>query len=188
MLTLMERHWWVFALRGLFAVIFGVLALVWPGATLLALVLLFGAYALVDGVFAVAFGIASYKDNERWWAVLLEGLAGIVIGVLTFFWPNTTTLVLLYFIAAWALITGIFEIVAAIQFRRVITNEWLMILSGIVSIIFGVLLVVFPGAGAVSLMWLIGAYAIIFGILLISFAFRLRGMGQEAQKTDAATA
>ena len=188
MLTLLERHWWVFALRGLFAVIFGVLALVWPGATLMALVLLFGAYALVDGVFAVVSGIASYGHNERWWAVLLEGVAGIIIGLLTFFWPGTTALVLLYFIAAWAFVTGIFEIVAAIQLRRLIPNEWMMILSGLLSIIFGLLLFVFPGAGALGLIWLIGVYAIAFGILLISLAFRLRGIGREAKTIGASPA
>lgn len=188
MLTLLTRNWWVFALRGLFAVIFGVLALIWPQATLMALVLLFGAYALVDGVFAVVFGIAAYRRDEHWWVGLLEGVAGIIIGVLTLFWPGVTAVVLLYFIAAWALVTGIMEIVAAIQLRRVITNEWMMILSGILSVIFGVLLVVFPSAGALSLVWLIGAYAIIFGILLIGLAFRLRGIGREAEKTGASLA
>jgi len=185
MLTLLTRNWGLFALRGLFAILFGVVALVWPQATLMALVLLFGAYALVDGIFAVAFGIASYGHNQRWWAVLLEGLAGIIIGLLTFFWPDTTAFVLLYFIAAWALVTGVLEIVAAIQFRRVIHNEWLMVLSGLLSVVFGVLLVVFPSAGAVSLVWLIGAYAIFFGVLLISFAFHLRSLQPEATTTGA---
>jgi uncharacterized membrane protein HdeD (DUF308 family) len=175
----------MFALRGLFAVIFGVVALVWPQATLLALVLLFGAYALVDGIFATAFGIASYEGNDRWWVMLLEGLVGIIIGVLTLFWPDKTALVLLYLIAAWALVTGILEIVAGIQLRRVITNEWMLILSGILSTIFGVLLVVFPSAGLVGLVWLIGVYALLFGISLISFAFRLRGLRPEAGTTGA---
>ncbi|MCL4299136.1 MAG: HdeD family acid-resistance protein [Anaerolineae bacterium] len=183
MLTLLTRNWWVFALRGLFAVLFGVVALVWPQATLMALVLLFGIYALADGVFAVVFGIASYERNDRWWVMLLEGVAGIIIGLLTFFWPDKTALVLLYFIAAWALVTGVLEIVAAIELRRFISNEWMMILSGILSVVFGVLLVVFPSAGALSLVWLIGAYAIFFGILLISFAFHLRGLRPEAKTT-----
>jgi uncharacterized membrane protein HdeD (DUF308 family) len=185
MLTLLTRHWGLFALRGLFAILFGVVALVWPEATLMALVLLFGVYALVDGVFAVVFGIASSEHNERWGVMLLEGVVGIIIGLLTLFWPNTTALVLLYFIAAWALVTGVLEIVAAIQLRRIIPNEWMMILSGILSVVFGVLLVVFPSAGAVSLVWLIGAYAIFFGISLLSFAFRLRGLRPEAKTTGA---
>jgi uncharacterized membrane protein HdeD (DUF308 family) len=185
MLSMLTRNWWTFALRGLAAIIFGILALIWPQQTLLALVLLFGAFALVDGILDVIAGIASYRYFENWWAVLLRGVAGIVIGVLTFFWPNITALVLLYFIAAWALITGIFEIVAAIQLRRVITGEWMYILGGLLSIVFGVLLFVFPVAGAVSVIWLIGIYAILFGIALIILAFRLRSLRQEVETAHA---
>jgi uncharacterized membrane protein HdeD (DUF308 family) len=179
MLEKITRNWWMYALRGVVAVIFGVVALIWPEQALQALVLLFGAYALVDGIFAVIAGIASYRYFERWWAVLLEGVAGVVIGLLTFFWPNITALVLLYFIAAWALITGIFEIVAAIQLRRVITGEWMLILGGLLSILFGVLLFVFPEAGAVSVIWVIGIYAVVFGISEIIFAFRLHSLRRE---------
>jgi uncharacterized membrane protein HdeD (DUF308 family) len=186
MLAMLSRNWWAFALRGLLAIIFGVLALIWPGATLLTLVLLFGAYTLVDGIFAVIAGIRSYGSNERWWAVLLEGLAGILIGLLTFFWPGVTAFVLLYFIAAWAIVTGILEIIAAIRLREVITGEGWMILSGILSVLFGVLLFVFPSAGALSLVWLIGAYAIVFGVVLLILAFRLRGLRGEAGITGAA--
>jgi len=186
MLEKFTQNWWMYAVRGVVAVIFGVLALIWPGQTLQALVLVFGAYALVDGIFAIFAGIASHRYFERWWAVLLEGIVGVVIGLLTFFWPNITALVLLYFIAGWALITGIFEIVAAIQLRSVITGEWMMILGGLLSIIFGILLFVFPGAGAVSLVWLIGIYAVVFGISEIFFAFRLRGLRHELE-TDAAS-
>jgi uncharacterized membrane protein HdeD (DUF308 family) len=187
-MTMLEKitsNWWLYAVRGVVAILFGILALIWPKETILALVLLFGAYALLDGVFSVFAGIASYRYFKRWWAVLLEGVAGILFGVLTFFWPNITALVLLYFIAAWALITGIFEIVAAIQLRRVITGEWALILSGLLSMIFGVLLFVFPGAGAVSLVWLIGIYAILFGITLIILAFRLRSLRQEVETAHA---
>lgn len=179
MLEKITRNWWMFALRGLAAIIFGVLALKWPEQAVQALVLLFGAYALVDGTFAMFAGIAAYRYFERWWALLLEGLAGIGIGLLAFFWPNITALVLVYFIAAWALITGAFEIVTAIQLRRIITGEWAMVLSGILSIIFGILLFVFPGAGAVSVIWMIGIYAIIFGISEIIFGFRMHGLRQE---------
>jgi uncharacterized membrane protein HdeD (DUF308 family) len=179
MLEKITRNWWLYAVRGGVAILFGILALIWPKETILALVLLFGAYALLDGVFSVFAGIASYRYFKHWWAVLLEGVAGILVGVLTFFWPNITALVLLYFIAAWALITGIFEIVAAIQLRRVITGEWALILSGLLSMILGVLLLVFPGAGAVSVVWLIGIYAILFGITLIILAFRLLSLRRE---------
>lgn len=181
MISMLARNWWLLALRGVFSIIFGILAFAWPGLTLLVLIYLFGAYVLVDGIFAVIAGISSYGRNERWWAMLLEGVLGIIVGVLAFIWPITTGLVLLYFIAAWAIVTGIFEIVAAIQLRRVITGEWFMILSGVLSIIFGVLLVIFPRAGALGLTWLIGAYAILFGILFIILAFRLRGMRREAE-------
>jgi len=180
-----SRNWWLFALRGLVAVIFGVVALIRPEQMLQALVLVFGAYALVDGIFTVIAGIASYRYFKRWWAVLLEGVVGIVIGLLTFFWPNITALALLYYIAAWALITGIFEIVAAIQLRRVITGEWALILSGLLSMVFGVLLFVFPAAGAVSMVWMIGVYAILFGITLIILAFRLRSLGREFETANA---
>ena len=182
MLETITRNWWLYAVRGGTAVIFGIVALIWPVQALQALVLLFGAYALVDGIFAVFAGIASYRYFEHWWAVLLEGVAGVVIGLLTFFWPNITALVLLYFIAAWALITGIFEILAAIQLRRVITGEWMLILSGLLSILFGVLLFVFPAAGAVSVIWVIGIYAVVFGISEIIFAFRLNSLRREFEK------
>jgi uncharacterized membrane protein HdeD (DUF308 family) len=185
MLERFTNNWWMFAIRGVAAVIFGVLALIWPGQALQALVLVFGAYALVDGIFAVIAGIAARGYFDRWWAVLLEGIVGIVIGLLTFFWPNITALVLVYFIAAWALITGIFEIVAAIQLRRVITGEWMYILGGLLSILFGILLFFFPGAGAVSLVWMIGIYAIFFGISEVVFAFRLRGLKNEIEKAAA---
>jgi uncharacterized membrane protein HdeD (DUF308 family) len=181
MLEKFTRNWWLYAVRGLVAVIFGVLALIWPEQTKLALVLLFGAYALMDGIFAAIAGIASYRHFARWWAVLLEGVAGILIGLLTFFWPNITGLVLLYFIAAWTLITGIFEIWAAIQLRSLIPGEWALILGGLLSTLFGVLLFVFPGAGAVSLVWLIGIYAIFTGILLIVLAFSLHGLRRDLE-------
>lgn len=179
MITMLARNWWVLALRGLLAILFGILAFVWPGITLATLILLFGAYALVDGIFSVIEGIAAYGERERWWAVLLEGIASIAIGLITFFWPDVTALVLLYFIAAWGIITGVLEIVAAIQLRKVITGEWVMILTGIASIVFGILLFIFPGAGALGMLWVIASYAIIFGVLLIILAFRLRGMREE---------
>ena len=179
MFAQMFRNWWMLALRGMLAIVFGILALIWPDTTKLALVLLFGAFALTDGSLAVAAGIAMSKYFERWWALLLEGLTGIVIGILTFVWPNVTGLVLLFFIAAWAILTGIFEIVAAMQFRKVISGEWAMILSGLMSVLLGILLVVFPAAGAVSLVWLIGMYAIAFGILTLVFAFRLRSLSRD---------
>lgn len=179
MLDLLTRRWWLITLRGVAVIIFGILAFAWPELTLLMLVLLFGAYVLIDGILSIVTGIASRGIRERWWVMILGGIASIIVGVLTFIWPNITALVLLYIIAAWALITGIFEIVFAIQIRRLISHEWLMILSGILSILFSLLLVFLPGPGALSLIWLIGAYALIFGIALVVFSLRLRSIGKK---------
>ena len=188
MLAMLARYWWVFALRGVAAIIFGILAIIWPGLVLLTLVTLFGAYALVDGVFSVISGIVSFGRNQRWWPALLRGIAGIIIGILTFFWPGTTALALLYLIAAWEIVTGTIEIIAAIQLRRIIPNEWVMIISGIASILFGLILVIFPGPGALGLVWLIGAYSIGFGILMIVLAFHLRSVPHEQQAATGARA
>ena len=177
MLDTLARHWWMLALRGVIAIIFGICALIWPSLTLTVLVLLFGAYALVDGIFAVIAGIRAAGRAANWWVLLLEGILGIIFGLLTFAWPGITALVLLVFIAVWAVLTGIMEIVAAIQLRREIQGEWLLALSGALSVIWGIILFVFPGAGAVAIAWLIGVFAILFGISLIALAFRLRGMG-----------
>jgi uncharacterized membrane protein HdeD (DUF308 family) len=180
--TQLFRNWWIVAVRGVLAIVFGILALIWPDTTKLALVLLFGAFALVDGFSATAAGIALAPYFKRWWALLLEGLTGILIGVLTFSWPNVTGLILLYFIAAWAVITGIFEIVAAIEFRNVVSREWAMVLGGILSVLLGVLLFAFPSAGAVGVVWLIGVYAIVFGIIELIAAFHLRGLLRSIEK------
>ena len=176
MLASMTRNWWLVALRGVLAIIFGVLAFVWPGTTLAALVLLFGAYALVDGVFALAAGIVGPGGGTLRVALVLGGIAGIAAGILTFFWPDLTALTLLYFIAAWAIVIGIAQIVSAIQLRKMIDNEWLLIIGGILSVAFGVLTIVYPNSGALSIIWLIGTYAILYGFLLLGLAFRLRGM------------
>lgn len=185
MLEKITRNWWSYALRGLVAVIFGILALTRPEQMLPAMVLTFGAFALMDGVFAIFAGIASYRYFQYWWAVLLEGVTGVVIGLLTFFWPNITALLLVYFIAAWALITGIFEIVAAIEFRREIKGEGMLILGGLLSILCGVLLFVFPVSGALSVVWVIGIYAVVFGISEILLAFRLNSLRRDFEAAAA---
>jgi uncharacterized membrane protein HdeD (DUF308 family) len=174
MVIVLARNWWALALRGLFAVLFGIMAFAWPEITLEALVILYGAYALVDGVFAIAAAVVGTTVGMPWWALLLEGVCGIAVGVLTFSWPGITALVLLYLIAFWAVVTGVFEMVAAIRLRKEIRGEWLLALSGILSILFGVVLLVRPGAGALAVIWLIGAYAIAFGALLIVLGFKLR--------------
>ena len=185
MLTVLARNWWALALRGLLAVLFGVAAFVWPGITLGALVVLFGAYALVDGVFAIVAAIRAAGREMRWWPLVVEGLVGIGVGVLTFAWPGITALALLYLIAGWAIITGIFEIAAAVRLREVIEGEWLLGLGGVASVLFGVAIALFPGAGALALVWMIGAFAVFFGIVLIGLGLRLRGLRErrEAQLT-----
>jgi uncharacterized membrane protein HdeD (DUF308 family) len=185
MLTSLTRNWWTFLVRGVIAILLGAVAFIWPEQAKLALVLVFGAYALVDGIFSMTAGIAASPYFNRWWALALEGLAGIVIGLLTFFWPNITGLVLLYFIGAWAIVTGTFEIVAAIELRHVIAGEWAMILNGLLSVLFGMLLFVFPAAGAVSMMWLIGIYTMFFGSSLITLAFHLRNLGGDLKTIHA---
>jgi len=163
--------------RGIFAILFGIAAFIWPGLTIEILVSLFGAYALVDGIFAVIVGIQQGGEAKRWWAVVLEGIAGIVLGVLILVWPGTTATVLLAFIAAWAIVTGMLEIAAAIGLRKVIQGEWTLILAGAASVLFGGLLILQPTAGAVAIIWLIGAYAIVFGVLFSILAFELRRLG-----------
>ncbi|HEY1374073.1 MAG TPA: HdeD family acid-resistance protein [Candidatus Binatia bacterium] len=170
----LAHNWWAVLLRGIAGILFGIATFFAPAISLAVLVLLFGAYALVDGVLAVISALRHRATNERWWVVLLEGLVGIFAGVVTFAWPHITAIALLYVIAAWALITGALEIAAAIRLRKVIDHEWLMVLSGILSIAFGVLLAMFPGVGALAVVLWIGAYAIIFGVLLVALGFRLR--------------
>jgi uncharacterized membrane protein HdeD (DUF308 family) len=173
----LARYWWAVALRGLLAVLFGLAAFLWPGITLVSLVLLFGAYALVDGILAI---IAAFRARE-WWPLLLEGVVGIAAGVVTFLWPGITAIALLYLIAAWAIITGILEIVAAIRLGKVIENEWWLALGGVISVILGVVMVVAPGAGALGLVWAIGAYALLFGATLIALGLRLRGLKDRSE-------
>lgn len=176
MLNVYTGSWWALLLRGIAAIVFGLLAFIWPGITLTALVFLWGAYALVDGAFSIVAGIRSHGESTRWWVLLLEGILGVAAGVVAFLIPGITALVLLLLIAAWATVTGIFEIAAAIQMRKYIRGEWLLILAGIASIIFGGLLFLNPVAGALAVVWLIGAYAIVFGVLLVALSLRLHGM------------
>ena len=173
---MIERHsenWWLFALRGVLAIAFGVMALLLPGITLLALVLLFAAYAIVGGAFSVAAGARRPSAGERDWWTIAAGIAGIIAGVLAVIWPGITALVLLIFIGSWAIVTGALELVAAYQLRDRIRGHLLLAINGIVSIAFGILLLLMPGAGALAVVWLIGVYAIASGILLLTHAMRL---------------
>jgi uncharacterized membrane protein HdeD (DUF308 family) len=180
MIQVLAAHWWAIALRGLSAVLFGLLALFWPPGAFAALVLLFGAYALVDGIFNLIAAIRSGVAGDRWGALVFEGIVSVLAGLVTFFWPATTALALVFVIAAWSLVTGIAEIITAIRLRKQIAGEWLLALSGILSVAFGVLLFVAPAPGAVVIALWIGAYAVVFGAMMIGLAFRLRSWASTA--------
>ena len=169
-------NWWVLAIRGVFAIIFAVIAFLWPGITAAALVLLFGAYALVDGVFAIVAGVRAARHHGRSAPLLVEGVLNIIIGVIVFWQPVAALVALIYLIGIWAVITGIALIAAGIALIR-INGEWLLVLSGIISLLLGIILFVQPGAGVVALSWWLGIYALLFGISLIGAAFRLRHSG-----------
>lgn len=171
---IVAQNWWAWLIRGLVAILFGVLAFIWPGATILAIGILFGAYALVDGVFAIVATVRAAEAHQRWVPLLIEGIVGILIAAITFYDIRITLLALYLTIAAWAFITGILEIVAAFQLRQHVSNEFWLILGGIASIAFGVLMLWRPLAGALAIIWLIGAYAIVFGAIMVALAFRLR--------------
>lgn len=179
MVDILARNWGWVMLRGVAALIFGLLALFNPDITIAALVILFGAYALVDGIFTIVSAIANRHGEPHWVALLVGGIVSFAAGVVTFLMPGLTALTLLYLIAAWAIITGILEIVAAIRLREAIRGEWMLILAGVLSVLFGLLLFIEPGAGALAVVLWIGAYAIVFGIVLIMLSFRLRQWHQE---------
>ena len=180
MLVVFTSSWWALVLRGIAAILFGVLAFMWPGITLTVLVFLFGAYALVDGVFSIVAGIKSHGEYKRWWLLLIEGCLSFAAGVFAFVVPAMTALILLILIASWAIVTGIFEIAAAIQLRKHITGEWMLALSGVLSVLFGALLLYNPAGGALAVVWLIGLYSALFGILLLVFGIKLRGLVRSA--------
>jgi uncharacterized membrane protein HdeD (DUF308 family) len=174
--TILAKNWWIFLVRGFAALLFGLAVFVFPGAALSFIVTLIAVYFLIDGVFAVIYAL-QHRARPRWWVALLEGLVGILAAIGAFLYPGITSLVLLYIVAFWAAMTGLMEIIYAIEMRKHIQNEWWLILSGVVSILFGALLILFPGAGILSLLTLVGAFAFAFGIIMIVFAFRLRGLG-----------
>jgi len=174
MVKSLSKNWWLVVLRGVLAILFGLFTFVWPGITLLTLIAIFGVYAIVDGLVAIWTGLSRTKESPRWWTFLLEGLISIGAGVVALVWPTLTSLILIYMIASWAVITGILEIAAAIRLRNEISNEWVLGLGGLVSIVLGVILFLQPAAGGLAIVWIIAAYALIFGVLIIILGFRLR--------------
>jgi uncharacterized membrane protein HdeD (DUF308 family) len=170
----LARNWWALVIRGLVAIVLGLVTLAWPGITIGALVLLFGVYAFVDGIFSLVGAIRAIRSHERWGALVFEGIAGIAAAAITVLWPAITALALVYIIAAWALITGGMEIAAAVRLRQYISGEWLLALGGVASIIFGLVAIILPLVGALAIALIIGVYAIVFGAILIALGMRLR--------------
>lgn len=181
MVELMTGRWWVFAVRGVAAVVFGLLALFWPGITLLALVILVGAYLIVDGAFLGYHAFAKVGGPQPRWLLIFQGALSLLLGLIIFITPGTSAIALVILFGCWAVVTGAVQIATAIRLRKEIPNEWLLLLSGALSVLVGIALVILPQAGALALVWLIGIYAILLGIALIAASLRLR-----AHKGDSA--
>jgi uncharacterized membrane protein HdeD (DUF308 family) len=179
---LLLRSWWMLALRGAAALLFGILALIWPGITLLVLVALFAAYALISGGAAVVAAIRHRGSDKAWWLILLLGLVSLVAGVIAVFNPGITILVLVLLMGANALVTGILDIVVAIRLRKQIQREWLLAVAGVVSIVFGLLVFLLPAAGALAMVFMVSFYATLTGILLLALAFRARKWAKRSGK------
>ena len=174
LVTAAAESWVTLGVRGLLAILFGILAFAWPGITLFVLVLLFAAYALADGVFAFVGAYRAAESNRSVWPFLLEGVLGVVTGIAAFAWPNITAVALVYLIAGWAIVTGALELYAAIQLRKQLTDELWLGAGGLLSILFGVLIAAVPGTGALAVVWVIAAYAVLFGVTLLALAWRMR--------------
>jgi len=173
------QNWWLFTLRGIFAIVFGLLALIFPGPTMLSLVILFSAYMLVDGIFGIISAVRAIRRKEdRWGLLIFEGLIDIAVGILAFLWPGITVVAFVLLVGAWAIVTG--AVMTAAGFRLNVSHgRWWLVLSGLLSLGFGTLLVIIPLIGAVVLTWWIGAYALAFGVALVIFSFKLRSRQHE---------
>lgn len=175
-MVVLAKNWWLMALRGLVAVIFGVLTIVNPAASLAVLVLFFGAYAMVDGIFAIIAGASAPSGSRRWGWLIAGGILGILVGIATLFMPQVTAFVLTIWIAVWAILVGIAQIASAIRLRKEIEGEFWLILGGAVAVLFGIWALISPLAGAFAITFGIGFFAIIYGVTMIVVAFRLRGL------------
>jgi len=173
MAAILIGNWWALALRGVLAIVFGVLAIIWPGLTAVILTLMFGAYAFVDGIFALVAAMRLAHRHARSGPLLVEGILNILIGIICIFWPVPALVALIYLIAIWAIISGIALMAAGMALNR-LAGEWLLLLGGLVSIIFGIILFIVPAAGVVALSWWLGIYALLFGSTLVAAAFRIR--------------
>jgi uncharacterized membrane protein HdeD (DUF308 family) len=182
MLQTLARNWWAIVLRGVFAVLLGLGTFIWPGITLAVLVILLGGYLVVDGIMAVLWALAKRNEGSFSWEIFLVGLASLGAGIVTLLWPGVTALALLWVIAVWAIVRGIFEILAAFHLRRELRNEWLLVLNGALTVLFGLVLIFAPVAGVLAALWMIGSFAIVVGILMIALGFRLKGLKNAAAR------
>jgi uncharacterized membrane protein HdeD (DUF308 family) len=183
--NILSRYWWMTLVRGLIWILFGIVVLMKPGISLVSLTVLFGAFAFADGIMAVVHAIRGRRENENWWALLLAGLVGIGVGLLTFASPGLTALALLFYVAVWSIATGLLELVVASRLRKEIEGEWWLVLAGVLSIAFGIFLMARPAEGALSVLILIGTYAIVLGVILLGLALRMRGFVQRFPPTAA---
>lgn len=178
MQSFLERNWWLLAIRGVAAILFGIAAFAWPGLTVALLVLMFGAYVLIDGIAGIIDSIR-YRDRlKHWWLWLLDGAISAAVGALILLMPGVTAYVLLILIATWAIVGGVLRIIAALQLREQVRGEWLLGLGGVLSVLFGIVLIMAPAAGVLSMIWLIALWAVVFGVLFVMLALRLRSAGQ----------
>jgi uncharacterized membrane protein HdeD (DUF308 family) len=184
MSALLAQNWWLVALRGVVGILFGIVALLFPGSTMLSLVILFSAYMLVDGAFAIASAVRAARRHERWGWLTLEGIVNIITGILAFLWPGLTILAFVLLIAAWAIVSGALMLAAAFRLK-VDHGRWWLVLGGVVSLVYGVLLVLTPLIGALVLTWWLGAYALVFGVVLLVLAFRLRSHRDDRPRVSA---
>ncbi len=172
---LSRSYWWLLILRAVVAILFGILAIISPSFALLFLVYLFAAYVLIDGIFSVIVALQERTAYSRWWILLLGGIAGIILGLVTFIWPGVTSLVLFYLVAAWAVVTGIFEVIAAFSVRAA-GVEWLLVLGGVLSVIIGIIFFLHPVASILTIVWLLGVFALVYGLILIVRAIQFRSL------------
>ena len=186
MLEAMARNWWALLIRGIAAILFGFAVLLFPNVSLVLLITFLAAYLFVDGIFALIAAFQS-RNHNRWWLLALEGALGVLAGIAAFLFPAAAVLTVFYIVVFWAIITGVIEIISAIELRKQIKNEWMLILSGVVSVIFGGVLLIFPGEGILTLLWLLGVLALAFGVMMVILAFRVHGHGGSTTNTSTNT-
>lgn len=181
MRRLLAEFWWAFLLRGILAVIFGMAAIIWPGKTLELLIFIIGVYFFADGIVII---FTAFGNKEEWWMLLIEGIISMLFGIVIFFLPGVTALILLYLIAMWALFTGIFELITIFRLPRGHSGFYSLVIMGVLSILLAILLIAFPGEGALAAIWLIGAYAILFGVSTVIFGLKLRSWAEPSEATE----